>query len=134
MLWRLIWSENWRGRQRSEAFGTACTTSLRRWAGAEALKRHNDNTQATYLKQGLLDRKTKELLIIVACVASGDLVSHIQIHMHAAQKAGATPEEIMEALNLVGSWIGIRRLLGLEAWRATFRPDLPTIDRVVELQ
>ena len=41
---------------------------------------------------------------IVACVTSGDLVSHIQIHMHAAQKAGATPEEIMEALNFVGSW------------------------------
>ena len=71
---------------------------------------------------------------VVACVASGNLVSHIQIHMHAAQKAGATPEEIMEALNFVGSWIGVRRLLGLEAWRATFRPDLPTIDRVVELK
>ena len=54
--------------------------------------------------------------------------------MHAAHKAGATPEEIMEALNFVGSWIGIRRILGLEAWRATFRPDLPTIDRVVELK
>ena len=102
--------------------------------GAEALQRHNDNTQATYLKPGLIDRKTKELLIIVACVASGDLVSHIQIHMHAAQKAGATPEEILEALNFVGSWIGIRRILGLEAWRATFRPDLPTIDRVVEVK
>src|SRR5207247_6673411 len=102
--------------------------------GTEALKRHNDNTQATYLKQGLIDRKTKELLIVLACVASGKLVSHIQIHMHAAQKAGATPEEIMEALNFVGSWIGIRRVLGLEAWRATFRPDIPTIDRVVELK
>ena len=62
------------------------------------------------------------------------MVSRIQIHMHAAQKAGATPEEIMEALNFVGSWIGVRLLLGLEAWRATFRPDLPTIDRVVELK
>jgi len=40
----------------------------------------------------------------------------------------------MEALNFVGSWIGVRLLLGLEAWRATFRPDLPTIDRVVELK
>jgi len=103
--------------------------------GAEALKRHNDNTQATYLKQGLLDRKTKELLIIVACVASGDLVSHIQIHMHAAHKAGATPEEIMEVLDLVGGWTGsVNKAKGLEAWRATFRPDIPTIDRVVELR
>ncbi len=39
----------------------------------------------------------------------------------------------MEALNLVGSWIGICEV-GLEAWRATFRPDIPTIDRVVELR
>ena len=23
---------------------------------------------------------------------------------------------------------------GMEAWRATFRPDIPTIDRVVELR
>ena len=41
---------------------------------------------------------------------------------------------IMEALNLVGGWIGIRKAVGLEAWRATFRPDIPTIDRVVELR
>ena len=102
--------------------------------GAEALKRHNDNTEANYLKQGLVDRKTKELLIIVACVASGDLVSHIQIHMHAAHKAGASPEEVMEARNLVGGGVGIRKAVGLEAWRATFRPDIPTIDRVVELR
>ena len=102
--------------------------------GAEALKRHNDNTEANYLKQGIIDRKTKELLIIVACVAGGDLVSHIQIHMHAAHKAGATPEEILEALNLVRGWIGIGGAVGLEAWRATFRPEIPTIDRVVELR
>ena len=102
--------------------------------GAEALKQHNDNVEATYLRQGLIDRKTKELLIVAACVASGDLVSHIQIHMHAAHKAGASPEEIMEALNLVGGWIGIRKVVGLEAWRATFRPDIPTIDRVVDLR
>jgi alkylhydroperoxidase/carboxymuconolactone decarboxylase family protein YurZ len=103
--------------------------------GAEALKRHNDNTEAHYLKEGLLDRKTKELLVIVACVARGDLVSHIQLYMHAAHKAGATPEEIMALLDLVGGWIGnVHKIKGLEAWRVTFRPDIPTIDRVVELR
>ena len=40
----------------------------------------------------------------------------------------------MEALNLMGSWIGICEAVGLEAWRATFRPDIPTIDRMVELR
>ena len=40
--------------------------------GAEALKEHNDHTEANYLKPGLLDRKTKELLIVVACAARRD--------------------------------------------------------------
>ena len=100
-----------------------------------ALKEVNDHVEATYVNESLLDRKTKELLIMVACVGVGDLVSHLQIHMHAANKAGATPEEIMEVLNLVGGWTGnVRKTIGLEAWRATFRPDIPTIDRVVELR
>ncbi len=101
-----------------------------------ALKAVNDRVEAHYLNSSsLLDRKTKELLIIVACVAQRDLVSHLQIHMHAAHKAGATPEEILEVLNLVGEWTGsVAKLVGLEAWRATFRPDIPTIDRVVELR
>jgi len=65
-----------------------------------ALKAVNDHVEATYLNESLLDRKTKELLIMVACVAQGDLVSHVQIHMHAAHKAGATTKEIMEVLDL----------------------------------
>ena len=55
--------------------------------------------------------------------------------MHAAQNAGATPEEILELIELVGSWTGsVARINGLEASRATFRPDVPAIDRVVELK
>ncbi|MFQ6030669.1 MAG: carboxymuconolactone decarboxylase family protein [Dehalococcoidia bacterium] len=103
--------------------------------GAEALKKHNDQTVENYLKESLLDRKTKELLIVAACVAQHDLVSHIQLHMHAANKAGASPEEVMAAIDLIGGWIGnVAKINGLEAWRATFRPDIPTIDRVVELR
>ena len=103
--------------------------------GAQALKEHNDNTEANYLNPGLLDRKTKELLIVVACAARRDLVSHMQLHMHAAHQAGASPEEIMAILELVGGWIGnVAKINALEAWRATFRPDIPTIDRVVELR
>jgi alkylhydroperoxidase/carboxymuconolactone decarboxylase family protein YurZ len=103
--------------------------------GAETLKRHNDNTHRNYLKESKIDRKTKELLIVVACMASRDLVSHMQIHMHAAHKAGASPEEIMEVIDLVSGWTGnVAKIPALEAWRATFRPDIPTIDRVVELR
>ena len=103
--------------------------------GADALKKHNDGIEAGYLKKGLLDRKTKELAIIVACIALKDSTPHLQCHMHAAKNAGASPEEILELIELVGSWTGsVARINALEAWRATFRPDLPTIDRVVELQ
>ena len=103
--------------------------------GADALKKHNDAIEAGYLKKGLLDNKTKELAIIVACIALKDSLPHMQCHMHAATKAGATPEEILELIELIGSWTGsVARIHGLEAWRATFRPDIPTIERVVELQ
>ena len=105
--------------------------------GVDALKKHNDHSEATYLKvrEDLFDRKTKELLIVATCVALKDSVPHIQCHMHAAHKAGASPEEILAMLDLVGRWGGtVAKINGLEAWRATFRPDLPTIDRVVELR
>ena len=101
----------------------------------ERLKALNDRVEANYLKEGLLDRKTKELLILMACVAIGDEVSHLQLHMHAAHQAGATPEQIMEALELVKGWVGnVRTMKGVEAWRATFRPEIPSIYRVVELR
>jgi 4-carboxymuconolactone decarboxylase len=100
-----------------------------------SLKTVNDHVEATYINPTILDCKTKELAIVVACIAQQDLVSHIQIHMHAAHQAGASPEEILEALDLIEGWIGyVAKIKGLEAWRATFRPDIPTIDRVVELR
>lgn len=106
-----------------------------RLKGADALKKHNDATEANYLKSGKLDRKTKELAIVVACIALKDSAAHLHCHMHAAQNAGATPEEMLELIELVGRWTdSVARINGLEAWRAAFRPDLPTIQRVVELK
>jgi alkylhydroperoxidase/carboxymuconolactone decarboxylase family protein YurZ len=105
--------------------------------GVEALRKHNDQSEATYLKhkEDLIDRKTKELLIVATCVALRDTTAHIQLHMHAAHKAGATPEEILTVIDLIGRWGGnVIKIGGLEAWRAPFRPDIPKIDRVVELR
>lgn len=100
-----------------------------------ALKAVNDHVEATYIGTTELDRKTKELPILVGCIAQQDLVSHMQIHMHAANKAGCSPEEMMEVIDLVAGWVGnIAKINALEGWRATFRPDIPTIDRGVELR
>ena len=36
---------------------------------------------------------------------------------------------------LLKNWIGgLSMIPALEAWRALFRPDIPTLDRVVELR
>jgi alkylhydroperoxidase/carboxymuconolactone decarboxylase family protein YurZ len=102
--------------------------------GADALKKHNDAIEASYLNKSLIDRKTKELAIVATCVALKDSAAHLRCHMHAAINAGSTPDEILELIELIGGWAGsVARINGLEAWRAAFRPDIPTIDRVVEL-
>ena len=57
----------------------------------EALKRRNDQWEAEHRHQSLLDRKTEELIRIAAYVAMRNPPHHIQIHVHSAHKAGATP-------------------------------------------
>jgi alkylhydroperoxidase/carboxymuconolactone decarboxylase family protein YurZ len=98
-----------------------------------ALKRRNESWEAEHRDQSLLDRKTEELIRIGAYVAMRNPPHHIQIHVHSAHQAGATPEEIYQVINNVGSWAGAARQNGMEAWRLVFRPDLPPIERVVEL-
>jgi alkylhydroperoxidase/carboxymuconolactone decarboxylase family protein YurZ len=103
----------------------------------DGLRRRNDHVEKAYTQpqQALLDRKTRELLIIAANVAQGDTVAHLQVHLHAAHQAGASPEELLEMLSLLETWLSQpHHARGLEAWRATFRPDIPPIDRVVELR
>jgi len=100
----------------------------------EALKQRNDRWEAEHRHQSRLDRKTEELIRIAAYVAMRNPPHHIQIHVHSAHKAGATPEEIYQVIDSVGGWAGgAARQNGMEAWRRVFRPDLPTIERVVEL-
>jgi alkylhydroperoxidase/carboxymuconolactone decarboxylase family protein YurZ len=103
----------------------------------DGLRRRNDHVERNYTQPeaARLSRKVRELLIIAANVAQGDTVAHLQVHLHAARQAGASPEELLEVLALLEPWLGQpRHARGLEAWRATFRPDIPPIDRVVELR
>ena len=74
---------------------------------------------ATYTGQRLLDRKTKELLQIVVEAALRADVEQIQAHVRVALREGATPREILEALQTVIAPMGalaFRR--GLQAWAA----------------
>jgi 4-carboxymuconolactone decarboxylase len=75
--------------------------------------------EATYTGQRLLDRKTKELLQIVVEVALRADQEQIQAHMRVALAEGATPREILEAMQAVIAPMGalaFRR--GVQAWAA----------------
>ena len=67
----------------------------------------------------MLDRKTKELLQIVVEAALWADVEQIQAHVRVALREGASPREILEALQAVIAPMGalaFRR--GLQAWAA----------------
>ncbi|MSQ06999.1 MAG: carboxymuconolactone decarboxylase family protein [Dehalococcoidia bacterium] len=88
-------------------------------ADLEWAKKYGDFIEATYTGQRLLDRKTKELLQIVVEAALRADVEQIQAHVRVALQEGASPEEILEALEAVIAPMGalaFRR--GLQAWAA----------------
>jgi 4-carboxymuconolactone decarboxylase len=75
--------------------------------------------EATYTGERSLDRKTKELLQIVVEAALRADVDQIRAHVRVALREGATPREILEALEAVIAPMGalaFRR--GLQAWAA----------------
>ena len=80
---------------------------------------YNQFIRATYTGQRLLDRKTKELLQVAVEAALKADVDQIQAHIHVAIQEGATPMEVLEAMQCVIMPMGalaFRR--GLQAWSA----------------
>ena len=100
----------------------------------DALKARNDRWETQHRNLTREERKHEELRRIAGYVAMRNPVYHIQIHVHAAHGAGATPEEIYRVIDEAGGWAGgAARQNGMEAWRLVFRPDLPSLLQVVEL-
>lgn len=88
-------------------------------ADLEWAKKYDEFIEATYTGQRILDRKTKELLQIVVEAALRADVEQIQAHVKLALREGASPQEILEALETVVAPMGLlafRR--GLQAWAA----------------
>jgi 4-carboxymuconolactone decarboxylase len=88
-------------------------------ADPEWSRKYTEFIEATYTGQRLLDRKTKELLQIVVEAALRADQEHIQLHVKLALQEGATPQEILEALQAVIAPMGalaFRR--GVQAWAA----------------
>lgn len=88
-------------------------------ADLEWVKKYNDFIEATYTGQRLLDRKTKELLQVAVEAALRADQDQIQAHIRVALREGATPQEVLEALQAVIMPMGglaFRR--GVQAWAA----------------
>ena len=85
----------------------------------EWAQKYHEFIDATYTGQRTLDRKTKELLQVAVEAALRADVEQIQAHVRVALQEGATPTEILEALQCVIMPMGalaFRR--GLQAWAA----------------
>ena len=94
-------------------------------ADLEWAKKYNEFIDATYTGQRLLDRKTKELLQVAVEAALRADVEQIQAHVRVALREGATPREILEALQAVIMPMGalaFRR--GVQAWAAETGIDI----------
>jgi 4-carboxymuconolactone decarboxylase len=85
----------------------------------EWARKYNEFIEATYTGQRLLDRKTKELLQIAVEAALRADIDQIRAHIRVALNEGATPQEVLEALEAVIMPMGglaFRR--GVQAWAA----------------
>ena len=99
------------------------------------LKAADALVSAAYLKQRLLDRKTKELIFIVSLTVLRAEKPHITSHIRAALKAGATAEEILEAIEISLPEAGVVAFQwGVDAWREVvqFAGIEPSADAVAE--
>ena len=80
---------------------------------------YNQFINATYTGQRLLDRKTKELLQVAVEAALRADVDQIQAHIRVAIAEGASPMEVLEAMQCVIMPMGaLAYRRGLQAWSA----------------
>ena len=85
----------------------------------EWVSSYNQFIDATYTGQRLLDRKTKELLQVAVEAALRADIDQIQAHIRVALQEGATPMEVLEAMQCVIMPMGaLAYRRGLQAWSA----------------
>lgn len=88
------------------------------------MKAANDLIEVAYLKERVLDRKTKELIFVATLTAMRASKNHIESHVRVALESGATPEEILQAIEIVLPEAGVVAFQdGLEAWQTVVGAD-----------
>jgi 4-carboxymuconolactone decarboxylase len=94
---------------------------------ADVLAAYEQMMDALYLQRRRLDGKTKELIYVAALVTLGAPEAHVRAHMERARREGATPEEVLETIELLIPAAGVAKAsVGFETWRRAFRADDPS--------
>ena len=90
----------------------------------EVLAAYEGMMRAVYLSERRLDGRTKELVYVAVLVALGASEEHVRAHMEKARREGATPEDVLETLELLIPAAGVARAsVGFDIWRRTFGAD-----------
>lgn len=88
------------------------------------MKAANDLVEVAYLSERVLDRKTKELIFVATLTAMRASKNHIESHVRVALEVGATPEEVLQAIEIVLPEAGVVAFqAGLEAWQTVVGAD-----------
>jgi 4-carboxymuconolactone decarboxylase len=84
----------------------------------EVLKAANNLVDKAYLSERTLDRKTKELLFILSLTVMRGSWGHIASHIKVALEVGATPQEILEAIEIALPEAGVVAFQhGFDVWK-----------------
>ena len=81
------------------------------------LQAANGLVEAAYLEPRTLDRKTKELLFILSLTVMRAEKHHIASHIRVALEEGASPQEVLEAIEIALPEAGVVAFQhGFEVW------------------
>ena len=81
-----------------------------------------------YLHDRHLDIRDRQLVMTGILSALRAPPPHIKEHMEKALRAGASKDQLIGLVQLVGAWAGtVAQANALEAWRLQFTPELPGI-------
>lgn len=83
----------------------------------DVLRAADELVQAAYLDQRLLDRLTKELIFVVSLTVLRGERAHIASHIRAALRAGGTPRQVLEAMEIALPEAGVVAFQhGFDVW------------------